>query len=194
MELRNMSPRKRLRCLRNAAWSRTKSRWYCRNAQVAQFLEEQFPDSRVGLQRRTRRGQRKVRLSVERLAQRCPRERVHACISELLYERANSNITLKTFFCKKKDGIEHGSSESNNCRGFSCGSCEGSSAKFLLGYRKCHEVVVDKNGPTMVAFKRIPPNENTRPEASRDIEKTTPATHLDTCNLIRLYKNIDFDR
>jgi hypothetical protein len=29
----------------------------------------------------------KVRLSVERLAQRCPRERVHACISELLYER-----------------------------------------------------------------------------------------------------------
>jgi len=102
MDLRNMSPRKRLRCLRNAAWSRTKSRWYCRNAQVAQFLEEQFPDSRVGLQRRTRRGQRKVRLSVERLAQRCPRERVHACISELLYERANSNITLKTFFFARR--------------------------------------------------------------------------------------------
>ena len=48
----------------------------------------------------------------------------------------------------------------------------------IAGYRKCHEVVVDKNGPTMVACKRIPPNENTRPEASRDIEKNKkrPAT------------------
>jgi len=48
----------------------------------------------------------------------------------------------------------------------------------IAGYRKCHDVVVDKNGPTMVACKRIPPNENTRPEASRDIEKKKkrPAT------------------
>ena len=52
----------------------------------------------------------------------------------------------------------------------------------IAGYRKCHEVVVDKNGPTMVACKRIPPNENTRPEANRDIEKKET-----TCNLIRLY-------
>jgi len=142
-----MSPRKRLRCLRNAAWLqtklRTKSRLYCRNAQIAQFLGS--TDSRVCLQRRTRRGQRKVRLSVERLAHRCPCERVHACSSDLLYKRAKSSIRLKTisFFQEekrlrtwqkeeKKKGFEHGSSESNNCRGFSCGSCEGTSAKFYL--------------------------------------------------------------
>jgi hypothetical protein len=40
----------------------------------------------------------KVRLSVERLAQRCPRERVHACSSDLLYKHAKSRIRLKTIF------------------------------------------------------------------------------------------------
>jgi hypothetical protein len=52
----------------------------------------------------------------------------------------------------------------------------------IAAYIKCNDVVLDKNGPTMVAFKRIPPNENTRPEANRDIEKKET-----TCNLIRLY-------
>jgi len=179
-----MSPRKRLRCLRNAAWLRTKlrtkSRLYCRNAQIAQFLGS--TDSRVCLQRRTRTGQRKVRLSVERLAQRCPRERVHACSSDLLYKRAKSSIRLKTissFFARRKtaSNMAH-----PNPVDLAAALVRVPAQNFIFlkiaGYRKCHDVVVDKNGPTMVACKRIPPNEKTRPEASRDIEKKKkrPAT------------------